>query len=1129
MTRKSINNRVLHDLVLEYGQLSPDSDGTNYAGRVEAALEKVRDESLQAPLHFLAASALSLQGSLAKEDSARRALAHLDSCRATLINNSAMAAEVAMMRATLCIKIEDPRDRKSVVATVRACEDALATLDPKESDAGTVAALAFNTAKRVVALEGRSADIRAESLLRLAFERYQSVGRKMEASDAAAELAALALARLKGGALSEADRQETFAEGLRFVEYAMSADDVSNLTWAQRNEIAADLVRFNLRRSADETASDAVAYLDRALIRYQRLGDSSSASACAASILRIMYEIRPPWTSNLAERYVYYLKEFAKADSNNSSDSEATIALLSAGAWAKVEDSLDSLQRMGEFASNALAAAQQASADALCASAQMLIGNSLLRTSAFLRQIDVRTGYEPSGARGSPSSLQDACRAFEEVCRYAERSRDTNLQAQALRLLGVALGRRVGEYGEWSAFDQAVQVLREAASLSQDGDRATAWLNLGNMLLAGRRNGLGMKLDSINEVIDEVENASFFNIQIMERLQHLRSCAYEPSPLEEGDFPQYLGYRRYNMGEGSRSEIDDSRIVALLLYPASDELKEGILHLSRFGTQILGDFDLPCPSCGKTQHFELPIIIENQSDSQSGLEPLLKISEGKKTCRFCNVKIVMQNFIAIRSQNKEKPMLVYPDVLLPNVKRADGPDGLVLSQVGIISKIQEAWIGEPLGRGTLIPFGGIAAIDSVDPAFMLDVQRKIALGFIAFGLLNQTRDQISLGLRTCPDLINGPNYDVIEITHVLRELNEAAGNSEPIDPKIVSFLTAQINGLLQEARLHGPERAIEEFEIGWKRTSMRMQDAESAIRDACNAQKRCNLLNNYINTTSDYSSARQQAITDTFLSGAELEYEAMIAAGIRESDPIRFAGAEAALKGARSYLRTHLAEDRKRNSAAPGKALLSAALHENRPFVLLLRAFSGDQQTVPLSSLPPGVGIPGDNPTIGWRRMSLNADYVGHSTARIAGWLTGTVDILMVANVLDLEPPIGPAKLFMTDVEWRGFVFPLIAEASAILLLLPPYEDALTSGLQDELFALGALGRNADTVAILLKQEELEDDIFDSFCEKKKVENAKLLSIDDFAKYGFAQMFEESDLSDHPQLLVNTLMERIRR
>jgi hypothetical protein len=122
------------------------------------------------------------------------------------------------------------------------------------------------------------------------------------------------------------------------------------------------------------------------------------------------------------------------------------------------------------------------------------------------------------------------------------------------------------------------------------------------------------------------------------------------------------------------------------------------------------------------------------------------------------------------------------------------------------------------------------------------------------------------------------------------------------------------------------------------------------------------------------------------------------------------------------------------------------------------------------------------------RGFVLRPDQIGHSAARVAEWLAGLVDLLMVVNVVDPEPPAEPAKLFMTNTEWRRFVFPLIAEASAILLILPPDTQALTGGIKDELIALEKLGRNADTIAEIAKGPQL---LIDLLQEKIKEHQTK--------------------------------------
>jgi hypothetical protein len=115
--------------------------------------------------------------------------------------------------------------------------------------------------------------------------------------------------------------------------------------------------------------------------------------------------------------------------------------------------------------------------------------------------------------------------------------------------------------------------------------------------------------------------------------------------------------------------------------------------------------------------------------------------------------------------------------------------------------------------------------------------------------------------------------------------------------------------------------------------------------------------------------------------------------------------------------------------------LLREALESKRRFVLLLRAFSVDVQIASPSDLVKSMVSGFSDARMGWCVISLNSD--GQSTAHVVDWLAPHFALLLLVNAIDPRPPSGAAKLYMTNAEWRRFVFPLIAEAAAVVMVLP--------------------------------------------------------------------------------------------
>jgi hypothetical protein len=312
-TAQDDDMQVFNGLVLGYGRLEPDADVSGYADRVEAALPAIKAEPQRSLLHFMAASALFMSKGPGHAEAAHRALEHIDASRAAFADpgtpaDRSILGEIASLRASILLEIENPEIEESVATTLEACEAALALLSPDTADVITVAALAYNAALRVVSLEDLSTASRAETLFRMAYERYKAAGRSEEASDAAAGLANIALARFEAGALSPAEGRAAFVEAMRLAEYSIAACDgtVRGDKWARRNELIAELLRWRPNWSAEDNAREAIVYLDRALIRYESMNDLSAMAVCANRIVTFMDMLVPPWTAKTADRYILY-------------------------------------------------------------------------------------------------------------------------------------------------------------------------------------------------------------------------------------------------------------------------------------------------------------------------------------------------------------------------------------------------------------------------------------------------------------------------------------------------------------------------------------------------------------------------------------------------------------------------------------------------------------------------------------------------------------------------------------------------------------------------------------------------------------------------------------------------------
>ena len=346
-----------------------------------------------------------------------------------------------------------------------------------------VGALAYNAALRLLELDPSPAPDtpvfqRAEALFRKALDRYEAAGMGERAADASEHLAAFALQRLEAAPTGTAERSSAFDEAWRFAEKAMAkiGTTANPAIWARRNELAAAIVRLQPGKSEESRVGDAIKYLDRALLRYQvEPRDTVSAARCAHAILGLLDTLPPPWPSARATRYITYLDARAGDATAPAPDGRiaAAQALSAAGAWVKVaDDPAGRSIRIREYGERALASAEEAGDDLLSAMALILLGNERLDPAP-----------RPDG--NDASRLAEACALFERAVTCARNCGDAALEGQALRQFGVALGRRISEHDEIQVLDRTIEILRQAAAVSEGKERAGVLVNIGSLLFWG--------------------------------------------------------------------------------------------------------------------------------------------------------------------------------------------------------------------------------------------------------------------------------------------------------------------------------------------------------------------------------------------------------------------------------------------------------------------------------------------------------------------------------------------------------------------------------------------------------------------------------------------------------------------
>jgi hypothetical protein len=146
--------------------------------------------------------------------------------------------------------------------------------------------------------------------------------------------------------------------------------------------------------------------------------DSDSAARCAHEILGLLDTLPAPWPSATAIRYVTYLDARAGHSTAPAPDRSiaAAQAIAAGGAWAKVaDDPVGRSLRIREYGERALAYAEEAGDNLLCAMALILLGNDRLDPARARRR------------RGCPSA--EACDLFERG--DVRKRRNAALEGQA--------------------------------------------------------------------------------------------------------------------------------------------------------------------------------------------------------------------------------------------------------------------------------------------------------------------------------------------------------------------------------------------------------------------------------------------------------------------------------------------------------------------------------------------------------------------------------------------------------------------------------------------------------------------------------------------------------------------------
>jgi hypothetical protein len=1088
-------------------------------GRTEKALQEAKSSITTGMIHYLAADVMARE--YVKQRSVgllKLAADHVEKARSILLARSdslyaQIGAPISMLRARLRIDVEPSSSLDDITATIDACEEAMRlSTDDNSLEMGT---LAYNIAVRLQKIDpSPTVDApvfaRVEALFRKAMDCYDAAGMTERVSDAAGSLAALALARLEAAPLEMPQRSVLFDEAWSLAEKAMAgAGTVTRPTlWAWRNELAAAILCLRPNQSREANAHEAVKYLDRALVRYRAEGAADAATRCVRQILTLLDTVPPPWSSAAATRYVAYLNLLSRlpGEANADKNTAAGLALASAAAWEKVAD--DPVVRslnVRQYGNQALDAAKAAGSARLSAMALIALGSERLAS-------DQKQGSDDG------TLLTEASTLFELAVVRARECRDKSLEGKGLRLLGVALARRATEYNEIHALNRTIGVLRQAADLSDGAERAGALINLGQLhLWTARRQNAPAPLALVRQIVAEATPIAASDPNITQGLAQLQGALEEIEildgilPMRFASLPTSLGYRLYGAGEAvGPASASEAWILTILLTPDA-AVSEGAMQLIESEFELFATIDAFCPACHAKQQFTAPILGSVKA-GRGVIDHVELMTRGGSPCDSCGVPIAVQSTFGVELDSQGRS-IVFPDALglVPRV---------VAQQVEVIRQLHLAKTKTPLEILGIVPWGGVLAF-GIHSATSPGSRRQPSIAALVRGLLTKQTEDIRAGLDRCLASVGESNLvRSDEVGVAINTIMQPSGLGEP-NQHDVDVLVKQVNRLISKARKLGLDGLMNKLEGELADAAAALAEQDTQLRAAADRDMRRSILHRYLREAPDYSSDREQAMSDLFLLAGELELES-----IRDNgDPQDYELVSKRFALLRQLADENLAKDRERNSAAPGKALLKRALDEDHPFVLLLRAFTVDirigRPSDTLQSLTSRFG----DARFEWRVFELKSENSDRSLHRIAEWLAPHVSILMVVNALDPLPPEHVAKLYTTDLKWHNLVFPLIGEAAAIVVVLPSAFPSLSPGVIDELKAISGLDRKANTVIVLaepaqgldvsamLMQVEPSDSTFDS--------PERL-----FRDEGFS-VLREQEISSKPGLLVEEVMTRL--
>jgi tetratricopeptide (TPR) repeat protein len=283
-------------------------------------------------------------------------------------------------------------------------------------------------------------------------------------------------------------------------------------------------------------------------------------------------------------------------------------------------------------------------------------------------------------------------------------------------------------------------------------------------------------------------------------------------------------------------------------------------------------------------------------------------------------------------------------------------------------------------------------------------------------------------------------------------------------------------------------------------------DFYSGLTIAASPELRRRFLKEFVAKAPDYSQdrlARHRAPYEDML----LETEAARQKGFPETHPQQWLAWLQRLEAAREFIEANIKEDREKNSATPAKRVLEESLNAGTPFVLILRSYSLETRElteIEIKDYPAAFS--------GYRGEAVRGPWSKRAIDELAAIIKPHHKMLTFANKNDYWPPEDIPKFYVTYTDWRKVALPLIAQATAIVILLPLALDRIVRGVMQELEAIKRLQASAKTIAVIETDEKP--------CEPEREFEAVRAELE---KREIKKVFKAEDMIAAPQSLLDEL------